>query len=193
MFATVVLQGTGVGSAFIQVPAGWTPINQFNCGTDLLESNSFRISAPPDTSLSPTYTWNFCTDSTCATPLASLGTGSIVAYTDVSTTTPLQTGTGAPECNCHFSTTASANGLTPTVANSLVIAQHASFNNNQLNSPSGFNSIFETSNAPGPDLRQSWQVLPASPTGAVSSTYGTVSPVASDNAGCLVATTPAHP
>ena len=51
-------------------------------------------------------------------------------------------------------------------------------------------SIFEHSGNPGPDNRQSWQVLSASPTGMVSSAYRVASPVASDNIGCLVATNP---
>jgi hypothetical protein len=188
MFATVEIQGAGIAGGFIQVPTGWTPINQTTCGSDFIVSNSYRIAAPPDGSNTPTYTWSFCTSAPCtgSNPLSATGTASIVSYSDINQATPLQTGTGAPQCDCHFGTTATANGVTPTGANSLVIAQHGSFNNNQLNAPPGFTSIFEHSNVPGPDNRQSFtvQTTPVA-TGPVSSTYGTITPVASDNIGCL--------
>jgi hypothetical protein len=189
MFSTVVVQGTGIQNGFIQVPSGWTPINETHCGTDFIESLSYRISAPPDMSNSPVYTWSFCTSAPCTgtNPLSVVGTGSIVSYSAINPITPLQTGTGAPECDCHNATAATANGVTPTAANSLVIAQHASVGNNQLTAPLNFTSIFEHSNTGGPDNRESFQVQGTpTATGPVVSNYGTVSPVASDNIGCLV-------
>jgi hypothetical protein len=192
MFATVVMQGAGVGSDFIKVPTGWTELVQTGCGTDFRQSISYRV-ASGDVWPTSAYTWNFCTSSTSCPGANSVnvyGTGSIVNFADVSTTTPVQSGTGAPECNCNFGTTATANGLTPTIANSLVIAQHGAVNNDQLNAPASFNSIFEhAGQGPGPDNRNSWAVLPASPTGAVSSSYAVGS--SSDNIGCLVSTNPA--
>jgi len=196
MFATVIIQSTGAASDFIQVPTGWTELKQTGCGTDFRQSISYRV-ASGDVWPTSAYTWLFCTadDANCVLPSGSslvkvYGTGSIVNFADVSTTTPVQTGTGAPECNCNFGTTATANGLTPTVANSLVIAQHGAVNNDQLIAPASFNGVFEhAGEGPGPDNRNSWAVLSASPTGAVSSTYGTGS--ASDNIGCLVSTNPA--
>jgi len=196
MFATVIMQGAGVGSDVIKVPAGFTELIQTGCGTDFRESISYRV-ASGDVWPMSAYTWLFCTanDVNCVLPSGSslvnvYGTGSIVNFADVSTVTPVQTGTGAPECNCGLGTTATANGLTPTIANSLVIAQHGAVNNDQLNAPASFNSIFEhAGQGPGPDNRNSWGVKPASPTGSVSSTYAVGS--SSDNIGCLVSTNPA--
>jgi hypothetical protein len=116
------------------------------------------------------------------------GTGSIVNFSDVSTGTPIQSGTGAPECDCHDATTATANGLTPTIANSLVIAQHGAVGNDSLGAPAGFTSIFVHGNSSGPDNRNSWAVKPASGTGAVSSVYAVGG--ASDNIGCLISVNP---
>ena len=196
MFATVIIQGTGVGSDYIKVPTGWTELVQQGCGTDFRQSISYRV-ASGDVWPTSAYVWLFCTadDVNCAPSGSSLtsvfGTGSIVNFADVSTVTPIQTGTGAPECNCSVgaSTTATANGLTPTIANSLVIAQHGAVGNDSLGSPAGFTSIFEHANSAGPDNRNSWGVKPNSATGAVSSVYGSGS--ASDNIGCLVSTNPA--
>jgi hypothetical protein len=193
MFATVIIQGSGVGSDFIEVPTGWTELVQMGCGTDFLQSTSYRIAAGTDEPGAP-YIWNFCSSSPCtgSNPVSAFAAGSIVNYADVSTSTPIQSGTGAPECNCSDSTTPTADGLTPTVANSLVIAQHGAVGDQELSAPAGFSSIFEHSgNAPGPDNRESWAVLPASPTGAVSSNYTVASPVASDNIGCLFSANPA--
>ena len=194
MFATVIIQGTGVGSDYIKVPTGWTELVQQGCGTDFRQSISYRI-ASDDVWPTSSYVWLFCTadDANCAPSGSSLtsvfGTASIVNFADVSTVTPIQTGTGAPECDCNFGTTATANGLTPTVANSLVIVQHGAVGNVSLAPPAGFTSIFDHANSNGPDNRQSWGVLPALPTGAVSSLYGSGS--ASDNIGCLISTNPA--
>jgi hypothetical protein len=190
MFATVVMQGAGVGSDFIQVPTGWTELAQTGCGTDYRQSISYRI-ASGDVWPTSAYIWNFCTSSTSCPGANSVnvyGTGSIVNFADVSTTSPIQTGTGAPECNCGFGTTATANGLTPTIANSLVIAQDGAVGNVSLSAPVGLTNIFVHGNSIGPDNRNSWGVLPASPTGAVSSNYGTGS--ASDNVGCLISVNP---
>jgi hypothetical protein len=173
------------------VPPGWTPINQTQCGgVGIIESNSYRIATFADTS-SPTYTWNFCTDSTCTTPRSALAEGSIVNYSDVSNSTPLQTGTGAPECNCAFNTAPQANGLTPTAANSLVIAQHGAFGVHTLSTPAGFSSVFENSNLPnGPDNRQAFTVqMTPMATGIVSSSY-TTNVSNSDNIGCLFSANP---
>jgi len=193
MFSTVMIQGTGAGSDFIKVPAGWTTLIQQGCGTDFLQVISYRV-ASGDVFPTSSYTWLFCTanDLNCKTGGSSLttvvGTGSIVNFADVSTVTPIQTGTGAPECDCHLATTATANGLTPTVANSLVIAQHGAVGNVSLGAPAGFTSVFEHANSNGPDNRNSWGVKSVA-TGAVSSTYG--GGLASDNIGCLVSTNPA--
>jgi len=193
MFATVVIQGTGAASDFIKVPTGWTELAQTGCGTDYLQSISYRI-ASGDVWPTSAYIWLFCTadDVNCVPSGSSLtnviSTGSIVNFAGVSTSTPIQSGTGAPECDCNFGTTATANGLTPTVANSLVIAQDGAVGNVSLSAPVGFTNIFVHGNSSGPDNRNSWGVLPALPTGAVSSTYRTGS--ASDNVGCLISVNP---
>ncbi len=190
MFATVMIQGTGVGSDFIQVPTGWTSIIQTNCGTDFLQSLSYRIAIAGDSAGNP-YTWNFCTDSGCGTSVNAVGTGSIVNYSDVNAA-PIQSGTGTPACNCTDSTTATTTAtVTPTVANSLVIAKFGSVGNQELSAPAGFINIFEHANTSGPDNRESWGVKPntlISP--AVQSTYGIGSPTASDNVGCLISLNP---
>jgi hypothetical protein len=189
MYATIVIQGTNIGGGFIQVPSGWTPINQITCGSGLIESNSYRIAAPPDVPGKVLYTWSFCTSAPCtgSNPLTVAATGSVVSYSDISQTMPLQTGTGAPECDCHFGTTATANGLTPTADNSLVIAQHAAFGNVELSGPAGYTSIFEHSNTFGPDNRQSFNVQTTpTATGPVSSNYKAVSAPSTNNIGCLI-------
>ena len=190
MLATVIVQGAGMSSAFIQVPPGWILITQVGCGTDLLESLSYRIHASPDGSLTPNYTWNFCTDSSCTTPESVFGTGSIVAYDDISNSTPLQSGSGSPECDCTLnSTTAIANGFTPTAPNSLVISQFGAVGNDSLKNPAGMISIFNHANLFGPSDRQSWALLGTSPTGPVTSAYS-AGAAASDNIGCLLSTNP---
>ncbi len=180
-----------MGSDFIQVPTGFTSIIQTNCGTDFLQSLSYRIAIAGDSAGNP-YTWNFCTLTMRLRHfLSAVGTGSLVNYADVNSS-PIQGGTGTPACNCTDSTTATTSAtVTPTVANSLVIAKFGSVGNQELNAPSGFTNIFEHANTAGPDNRESWGVKPTtliSP--AVQSTYGIGSPTASDNVGCLISLNP---
>src|SRR5208283_1705203 len=101
MFATVIMQGAGVGSDFIKVPTGWTELVQTGCGTDFRQSISYRV-ASGDVWPTSAYTWLFCTanDANCVLPSGSsltnvYATGSIVNFTDVDTVTPVQSGTGA--------------------------------------------------------------------------------------------------
>jgi hypothetical protein len=136
LLGVIAIQGGGAASATITLPSGWSAIRDDACGSDLQESLAFRIAQAGDTSGSQ-FTWNF--NGTFA------GSGSITAYSNVDSATPVE----AQSFRCSTSgVLATAPSITTTQSDSLDLALYGIVGDNFLSQPSGYALAYQH-NIPG--------------------------------------------